>query len=393
MTLLADIQSQFDATSYEIVELIGEGGMGTVYRGRHRRLKRGVAIKVLKAHLGGELKDRFRLEAQASASLQHDHIVDVTDCGSLPDTSPYLVMELLSGVALPEHLEQSGGHLSVKQACEIAGQILGALGYAHEKGIVHRDIKPANIFVCEGGRIKLLDFGVAKLTASLTNIAAVRVPTAEGAVVGTPRYMAPEQARGGPIDRRADLYAVGVVMYCMLTGVVPFGEYQQVADLLLAKCTNLPPAPSTVLPQSIPKPLDEIVLRAMATDPSQRFDNAYAMAGAIIQLGTAYQQLAAQFGLDEIDWGSEGPAAGSKAATTQPSETAVDPTIADGGPAGRPAGASAKSPPSPPPAGADQARGARPLAPSESPWWRELVDMMALGFLVALVIGILTRMI
>ena len=383
MHALADIQPQFEATSYEILGVIGEGGMGTVYRARHRRLNRRVVIKVLKAHLGGaDLRDRFRLEAQSSAQLQHDNIINVTDCGSLVDDSPFLVMDALEGLSLKELLKKEGGHLPVKRVRAITRQILAGLGYAHDRGVVHRDIKPANIFICDNDRVKILDFGVAKLTAPVTGVDPLHAPTADGALMGTPRYMAPEQARGRTIDGRADLYAVGIVMYRMLTGEVPFGDAKKLSDLLLARCTKLPPAPSTVAPQRISAPLDELVMRAIAIDPRDRFKDAYEMAGAVIRLGTAFKTVAFQFGLDQEGTVEEVPATTNMTVLSELSSVKLDPTVADGGPAPAPTKARQGSAPS-------AREDANPPSLAQG---RQLVDGAAVAFLVMLVVGFVMRL-
>ena len=395
MSSLTDIQAQFAETSYAITGLIGQGAMGTVYRGEHRRLHRPVAIKVLATQLDSSAEERFRLEAQASARLRHDHIVAVTDCDTLPDGRPYLVMELLDGVGLAAHVERRGGHLPVKETCAIARQIPAALAYAHDQGIVHRDIKPANIIVCDSGRIKLLDFGVAKLTAKLTGVMPLAAPTAEGMAVGTPRYMAPEQARGGAIDGRADLYAVGVVMYWMLTGAVPFAEHDQMGDLLLAKCAEVPPPPSDRAPQTIAPQLDQLVLRALAIEPSQRFANAYAMAGAIIQLGTAYRKLASELGFAGLEELVEQPAA--RAVEEPVGEPVVERTVhaehdsRDVGETTRRPSDPAQTSFLPPPLARPADEHGEPVATGPAPGWRDLVGPAALGFVLALAISILAQ--
>ena len=311
MVSLADIQHQFDDSSYAILDVIGEGGMGSVYGAKHRLLNRRVVIKVLKPHLDAAYTDRFRLEAQAAAQLQHDNIISVLDFGTLPNGSPFLVTEQLVGRSLEELLaehERAADPIATQRALDITQQILAGLGYAHDRGLIHRDVKPANIFVCDDGRVKLLDFGVVKLTDPISGVAPLEAPTADGAVVGTPRYMAPEQARGRSVDGRADVYAVGIILYRMVAGVVPFGEHDTVAGLLRARCKTLPPPPSGVAAHAISKRLDEVIMRAIAIAPADRYKSAYEMAGAIYQLGTGFRQVALELGLEESDFGDGAPA-------------------------------------------------------------------------------------
>jgi serine/threonine protein kinase len=322
-SLAEDIAPAFEDTPYSIQIRLGAGSMGDVYLAQHKRLKRHVVVKVLKAHLGAGIKDRFRLEAQALAKLRHDHIVDVIDCGDLPDTRPYLVMEHLEGASLDKLLEEHGT-LPVARALAITRDILAGLGHAHALGIIHRDIKPANVFVCVSGRVKVLDFGVAKITEALADVAPLRLPTAEGIMVGTPRYMSPEQARGRPIDGRSDLYATGLVLYGMLAGTEPFlDECYEVADLLRARVQRPIVPPSKCAPQPVDPALDRFVLRAIAPQPENRFQSAFEMAGELFKLTPDYRRIAEQFGFDEVDWSGPTPAEGHAAAAAPQSTIAL----------------------------------------------------------------------
>jgi serine/threonine-protein kinase len=367
-SLAEDIAPAFEDTPYAIQLRLGAGSMGDVYLAQHKRLKRHVVVKVLKAHLGAGIKDRFRLEAQALAKLRHDHIVDVIDCGDLPDTRPYLVMEHLEGASLDKLLEEHTS-LPVARALAISRDILAGVGHAHTLGIVHRDIKPANIFVCVSGRVKVLDFGVAKLTEALADVAPLHAPTAEGIMVGTPRYMSPEQARGRPIDGRSDLYAIGLVLYAMLAGTEPFiDECFEVADLLRARVSRPILPPSKLAQQPIDPALDKFVLRALAAAPENRFQTAFEMAGELFKLTPDYRRIAEQFGFEEVDWNGPAPAhvvhppVPSTLALSDPhapfSSTIADPRVPYSGPpqaAAAPMTVRYEAPPSAPPSAPPQA--------------------------------------
>src|SRR2546425_4339563 len=200
--------------TYQITGPLGAGGMGEVYRAHDARLGREVAVKVLPASLSSDLSrlHRFEQEARAAAALSHPNILAVHDIGQ-QDGSPYIVSELLDGATLRERLRS--GPIPVRRAIEYAQQIAGGLAAAHDKGIVHRDLKPENIFITNDGRVKILDFGLAKLTESSaagnsgTNTPTVEAGTEPGAVLGTMGYMSPEQVRGKPADHRADIFGFG----------------------------------------------------------------------------------------------------------------------------------------------------------------------------------------
>src|SRR5437016_7667358 len=210
-------------THYRILSPLGAGGMGEVYRALDIRLDREVAIKVLPADFAKDVDRlrRFEQEARAVGRLNHPNILVIHDIGT-HEGSPYIVSELLEGETLRERIEQ--GALPARKAMDFALQMARGLAAAHEKGIVHRDLKPENLFVTQDGRIKILDFGLAKLThpekpgVPLTEIATETVGTEPGIVMGTVGYMSPEQVRGKPADERSDIFALGAVLYEMLSG-------------------------------------------------------------------------------------------------------------------------------------------------------------------------------
>lgn len=300
-------QALLEGTSYRLLDELGAGAMGEVYTAEHLRLKRPVVVKILKPHLGGGMTDRLRLEAQALASVRHDNVVDVLDVDATTDGRPFLVMERLEGQPLDAYLAARGGWLPVDEAVELARQTLSGLHVVHEAGFVHRDIKPPNLFRCSSGRIKLLDFGVIKLMTEVTDVEPLNVPTADGIVVGTPKYMAPEQALGKTIDRRTDVYATGIVLYAMLTGKTPFDHHRDLAQMLYAHVNEAPQPPSAVADQEVSASLDEVVLQALAKKAEDRFDTALAFASELLQQAPAFQRLAVELSLDEVALGQSGP--------------------------------------------------------------------------------------
>ncbi len=270
---------------YRIVRLIGEGGMGAVYEGENARIHRRVAIKVLHAEVAanGDAVARFEREAQAAGRIGSEHIVEVLDLGTLPSGARYLVMEFMDGDSLSKRIKQRG-RLSPQELYPIARQLLEALMAAHGAGIVHRDLKPDNVFLLasrHGGPefLKLLDFGISKFSDLH---GAVSSMTRTGAVMGTPYYMAPEQAKGSrQLDHRVDLYAVGVVMYEALTGKVPFDA--ETFNELLFKIVLETPRPIEELAPGMDPNLCAIVRRAMAREPNERFQTAEEFRGALDQ--------------------------------------------------------------------------------------------------------------
>jgi serine/threonine-protein kinase len=278
-------------TSYAMKGLLGCGNMGLVVEAEHIALGVPVVVKLLHKELAGraDFVERMRLEAQALARLRSPHLVAVSDFSVTPEGQPFFVMERLHGATVAEELAVHGP-FSVHLAIDIVRQVLAGLEVAHAAGIVHRDIKPANVFVCRrespGARrlVKILDFGIAKVLASVSNGVApapLRFPTAEGHVVGTPRCLSPEQARAKPVDARTDIYAVGVLLYALLTGAGPFDHVKGALQLIEAHANTVPPPPSARAPEPTPRELDEAVMRALAKAPDDRFASAAMFAAAL----------------------------------------------------------------------------------------------------------------
>lgn len=268
---------------YEILSLLDEGGMGAVYLGRHVKLGRSVAVKFLRGELKGikGLVTRFYREARAASGISHPNIIDVYDVGVADWGEPYLVMEYLSGENLASLLQRKGP-ISLAAACGIMEPTLRALHAAHERGIVHRDLKPENIFLMrqENGPpvIKIIDFGVSKfIQAEQTQL------TRTGSLLGTPSYMSPEQARGrGTVDHRADIYSMGVVLYNMLSGSLPFvGESYN--DLIVNILTE-PAKPPTEAYPDFPSDAEPIVMRLLEKDPEARFGTCMELVEALSSL-------------------------------------------------------------------------------------------------------------
>jgi serine/threonine protein kinase len=256
--------------AYQIIRLVGEGGMGRVYEARHLRLKdRRFAIKVLHAEMARdqEIVARFQREAESASSIGHPNVIDVYDVHKTPDGVPYIVGEFLDGREFGDQLEKQGG-ADVATSVHIARQVCRALAAAHKKGIVHRDMKPENVFLAKKhGRTipKILDFGIAKVSGADggTHL------TQTGAIFGTPLYMSPEQAMGQALDHRADIYADGAMMYFALTGKKPF-ETDDPASTLSLVLTEEPDRPRKLNPE-IPESLELVIQKAMAKDASDRY--------------------------------------------------------------------------------------------------------------------------
>ncbi len=263
--------------SYRVLAVVGSGAMGCVYRAEHVRLGREVALKVLHDHHARRHEAALRLfqEARAASQIRHPNIVDVIDW--LEGDPVCIVMEYLRGPSLGGLLA-SLGRLPVERALDLAAQIAEALDAAHTAGVVHRDLKPENVIVLPGDRVKLLDFGVAKLTADRAADAPL---TAAGQVLGTPAYMSPEQATGGEVDGRADIYALGAILHEMVTGRLPFAakSFEEYAFKHLAVP---PPLPSTT-PGVDPR-IDGLVLRCLAKDPATRIASAFELRAELLAL-------------------------------------------------------------------------------------------------------------
>ena len=260
------------ADRYELGPVLGEGGMARVHRGLDRQLRRPVAVKVLAPPLDRDrtFVERFRREARAAAGLSHPNVVAVFDSGS-DDGTHFIVTELVEGETLAERLRRSGS-LPPAEVVTVAVDICRALAAAHGRGLIHRDIKPGNVMLLPDGRVKVVDFGIARAAGSdtLTNT---------GVVLGSTAYLSPEQAGGRPVDERADLYALGCVLYEMVTGRVPFQADTPIATAY-RHVNEAPPRPSSIAP--VQPELEEIVLRCLEKDPGDRFISANELEAALL---------------------------------------------------------------------------------------------------------------
>jgi serine/threonine-protein kinase len=263
------------AERYRVDDLIGHGGMAKVYRGYDLTLGRDVAIKILDPELARDtaFRTRFRLEAQAASRMSHPSIVRVFDAGdpgssdgaSTPNNEPYIIMELVRGRLLKDII--AAGPVPVDDAVRYIDGILEALDYSHRAGVVHRDIKPGNVMITDKGQVKVMDFGIARAVSDSSSTVAETTQ-----ILGTAAYFSPEQAKGEPVDARADLYSTGVVLYELLTGRQPFRGDSPVA-VAYQHVSEAPLVPTEVN-EDAPKTLDPIVLRALAKDPYQRYPDA-----------------------------------------------------------------------------------------------------------------------
>jgi len=258
---------------YLLEEKLGVGGMGTVYRARHLLIDRPVAVKVLNQRFVEDeaAKVRFRREAKAAGRLRHTNAVGVTDFGQTSDGYVYIVMELLEGKTLRDLLARDAP-LDLAHAVSIMLQVASAVAAAHEAGIIHRDLKPANIFIVQHANfptvVKVLDFGIAKLAADSLDEDDRQTLTQVGAMIGTPRYMSPEQCNGTPLTPAADVYSLGVILYEMLTGTVPFSGTSPLA-IAMRHSTEAPRPPSEIV-ATIPPVLEQVVLHALQKRAADR---------------------------------------------------------------------------------------------------------------------------
>ena len=259
--------------NYEIIDEIGRGGMAVVYRAYQRSLNRHVAIKVLAPQLSVDQQfvERFQREARAAAGLRHPHVVVIHDVAQEQGIY-YIVMEYLEGRSLKE-LIQAEQSLSPERATRIVEQVASALDYAHEQGFVHRDIKPANIIVDKNDHVTLTDFGIAKAASETQHL------TRTGMLIGTPEYMSPEQAEGGTVDHRTDLYALGVVLYQMLTGRAPF--HSTTPHATLHAVIYEPPPPVRQLRPSLSPAIESVVMRSISKQPASRYQSGSDMVAAL----------------------------------------------------------------------------------------------------------------
>ncbi|HSC80415.1 MAG TPA: serine/threonine-protein kinase [Chitinolyticbacter sp.] len=264
---------------YQLISRLGQGAMGVVYRARDTRLQRDVALKLLQLSPAEQADDdyaaRLLQEARSTARLNHPGIITVYDCGEW-EGKPYLAMELVSGNTLKTLLEERGP-LNIKQVMSLAKQMFDALAHAHEQGVVHRDIKPANLMLAAGGRVKIMDFGIAQLPASEL--------TRTGTLLGSPRYMAPEQLGGGKLDGRADLFATGVVLYQALTGQLPFDGEQPIA--IAYQILHAEPVHPRELRPDAPEALSALILRCLAKRVDARYRDARTALADLLRLQRA----------------------------------------------------------------------------------------------------------
>jgi serine/threonine protein kinase len=260
---------------YVVVKRLGSGGMGDVYLAENPALGKRVALKVLHQHLTAYLGDRFLQEARAAVAINHPHVIDIIDLGTFAeDGRPYFLMSFLEGAELGDHVAHVGGQLGfgkrlpVDLALRLFAPVLDALAAAHEKGIVHRDLKPSNVFVrytARGPHPTLLDFGIAKV---LEESARVASKTQSAAVMGTPGYMAPEQARGAAVDARADIYSLGVMLYEVLTGWLPFSG-ETITDIAIQQVTTKP-LNARQRVSDLPEAWDRTITQCLAVQPQDR---------------------------------------------------------------------------------------------------------------------------
>ncbi len=256
------------AERYEILKMLGQGGMGAVYKARDRELDRLVALKVIRPELAGNpsILQRFKQELLLARKITHRNIIRIFDLG-VAGGLRFITMEFVEGQDLSSLLDE-GRKYTTEETVKILRQVCAALQAAHSEGVVHRDLKPQNIMIGEGGRICVMDFGLAR-SMEATGM------TQAGTVMGTPAYMSPEQAKGMPADERSDLFSLGIIAYQMLTGVVPYKADSALASMLLR--TQGPPTPSVEINPAIPQALNDLVQKSLAVDPQDRYQSAALM--------------------------------------------------------------------------------------------------------------------
>ncbi|EPD31360.1 Stk1 family PASTA domain-containing Ser/Thr kinase [Gleimia europaea] len=320
---MADNHTHRLAGRYEVRSMIGRGGMAQVHLGFDTRLSRVVAIKMLRTDLARDsiFQTRFRREAQAAASLNHPNIVAVYDTGeedvTTPDGStvsvPYIVMEYVEGHTVRDLLA-GGAPVPIDEAVEIISGVLSALEYSHVHGLVHRDIKPGNIMLTNTGKIKVMDFGIAR---ALTDSQATMTQT--NAVVGTAQYLSPEQAHGDPVDARSDIYSTGCVLFELLTGQPPFKGDSAVA-VAYQHVSEIPPTPSSIT-SDVPDSIDRVVMKAMAKNRDDRYSSAEEMRADLMRAARGALVMA-----PETDsWQAPATQVMSPATTTMPTATMPPP--------------------------------------------------------------------
>ncbi|MCA9932150.1 MAG: serine/threonine protein kinase, partial [Anaerolineales bacterium] len=316
---------------YKIVTRLGKGGMAEVYKGYQENLDRYVAIKLMHTFLITEedFLQRFMREAKAMARLRHPNIVRIYDFDVYGENSYYLVMEFINGGTLKEMLDEraaSGEGLTLQESIRICTEVADALAYAHRLNMIHRDIKPGNIMLDDSGKAILTDFGIVKLVGDQS-----MAHTATGALIGTPAYMSPEQALGRPGDERVDIYALGVLLFQMVANKLPF-EADTPLAVVMKHVNEQPPLPMEFNPD-VPLDLQEIILKALAKNPDDRFATAKEMANALRAVNLDGPSAAA--GFMPATTPSSPTLSSSPQATvahdTTPATTAVSPTISDTG--------------------------------------------------------------
>jgi len=264
---------------YRLLRKVGEGAMGEVFEAEHVTLRRRVAVKILRRHIAyqPEAIARLEREAQATSQIGHPNLVSMLDFGQTDDGTVYLAMEWLEGEDLDAYAERQP--IDIATSIDIVSQAASGVGEANDRGVIHRDLKPANLFITRDRagalRVKVLDFGIAKLAIEQTQL------TGTGVLIGTPNYMSPEQALGEPVDVRTDVYALGVILYELLTGSVPFRGDSPIA-VLHQHTSRMPAAPSAVVPgRGISHELDQVVLTCLAKSPADRYPSMHALLAAL----------------------------------------------------------------------------------------------------------------
>lgn len=286
---------------YQIEGVLGEGGMGLVYKAKHTALGKTLAVKVLRAEVSrdSEIVTRFRQEAQSATSIGNEHIIDISDFGALPDGSTYFVMEFLDGLSLTKVIE-ADRPIPTPRAVHIAKQICNGLGAAHERGIVHRDLKPDNIYLVSRSHdkdfIKVLDFGIAKVGGATSKL------TRAGQVFGTPHYMSPEQCAGTEVDHRTDIYALGVILYEMTCGRVPFDADNLMGILTKHLYENPIPPRELPPPTDVTPALEAVIMKCLAKKPEQRYQTMAEMREDLLRIEGGATPIAV---LDAVNRGSQ----------------------------------------------------------------------------------------
>jgi predicted Ser/Thr protein kinase len=348
------------AGRYQVVQKLGAGAFGTVYKAKDKILGRMVAIKTIRleglAAAGAsleELVERFKREAQVSAQLKHPNIVTIYDVGEADGIS-YLAMEFIDGVGL-DRVIAGAGRLAIERAASIGAQIADALDFAHKNGVVHRDIKPANIMIETGDRVKVTDFGIAKVTSG-------EHLTMTGSLLGTPSYMSPEQARGGDLDGRSDLFAVGCILYEMLAGQKAF-RGESITALIFKIITEEPPAISSLDP-TVPEDMIRIITRALSKLPETRYQSGRELTDALL----VFTRAGATPTIRQSELATAPGTAPRPAAATDapPTVAAAAPTHAGAAPTQVTPAAATRLMPTPPPPQAPAAPDPRPQARAQS---------------------------